>query len=130
VKVVSKKEINKAAMSGVKVRKITVTPKPTPPDHSDRLAGIEAQLAHNISQVREVASSTSTEQDQIKKLIVHVDGQLRSLKHDVEVRRIPPKMEIRRGTQGFISTVTCGGLVFDFKRDRIGTVLEVDISTN
>ena len=131
MRVVSKNEVNKMALTGAQVRKITEKPKPAPVtmDLRPEIIKAQEQAAAAIAKVREVALGSATEQAQIKKLIVHMDGQLRELKNDMAIKRIPPTMELSRGVQGFISTVKCGSLVFKFNRNRIGTVLNIDIIT-
>lgn len=129
VKVVSQKDINKMAMTGVKVRKLTETPRPAAPDNSAQLSRIELSLAQSASRIADVALSGAAEQSKLQRGLEHVTGQIHSLKHELSTRRAPPQMQIQRGPQGFISAVLCGSLVFKFIRTQIGTVEKIDIIT-
>jgi len=131
VKVVSQKDINKMAMTGVKVKKLTETSKPAPvvPDNSAQLSGIELRLAQNVARVSDVALVAATEQSKLQRGLEHLNGQIHSLQHELSTRRAPPQMQIQRGPQGFISAVLCGSLVFKFIRTQIGTVEKIDIIT-
>ncbi len=130
----SKREVDQLSVSGATIRKLTETPKPPAPipeipDHAPHLAALEARDVAINSRVEEVALVTGGELSRQGQMINHLMTLVHALKNELSIKRIPPQMQISRGTQGFISAVTCGGLVFKFNRNRIGSVESIDVLT-
>lgn len=134
MRTVTKQQVDQLQVSGGKVRKLTETPKPPPPapeipDHTDQLASIEKQIAEIRARGQEVELYSKGEGFRVTKAIEHLTGKVHELKHSLEHRQKIPNMVIHKGGQGFISHVTIGRLVFKFKRNRIGTCQEIEVTT-
>lgn len=133
MRTISKRDLAQLRVKGKKVTQLTETPKPQQkidvPDHRPQLASLEQRVAENRARTEEVALEANGELTQQRKVLDHLAGDLHQLRNALENKQHPPEMTIKRGMQGFIDTVTVGGLVFKFKRTGYGSVEKIDILT-
>ena len=125
MKTVSRKELNKAAVQGAKITRVT---GPAAPDNSGEIKtlrqamsdfrGILAGMLEDVARLFKEQAGLET---RLERHIEYVDG-IRMPEPEV-----PKRILVQRGRGGYIDTVTVGEAVYKYHRNNMGSVTSISL---